>query len=147
MTRYLVLAVGLIVADVAHADEVVRSEDGREILLRSDGTYEVLIQNDARPSVSYRQMSIVDLKLDIDGLEGQLVEVSGKLSSFGGLVMIGDPSSNFDATPIAAEAEKLSRDERRYIIEKCNLGCRVTIRAEVVTVMFQPGLELHQLIR
>ncbi|MEW9808809.1 hypothetical protein ABUE31_22750, partial [Mesorhizobium sp. ZMM04-5] len=86
MTRYLVLAVGLIVADVAHADEVVRSEDGREILLRSDGTYEVLIQNDARPSVSYRQMSIVDLKLDIDGLEGQLVEVSGKLSSFGGLV-------------------------------------------------------------
>jgi len=147
LTRFSAVAIGLIIVGSAHADEVVKSIDGREILLRSDGTYEILLQVKENSSGKYKKISIVDLKLDIQDLGGHLVEVTGQLGSFGDFLMLGDPSTGMDTSPVLAEAKKLSREERRYIIEKCNLGCRITVRGEVSTVMFQPGLELHELIR
>jgi hypothetical protein len=127
------------------ADELVRTTDGREILLRDDGTYEFV--SSAEAVDGYRAMAFEDLRLDIDELRGQRVEVVANVSTMGGMLLLTDPRIDMDMNPIFAEEGDLSRDERRQIISRCNMSCRLTVRGEVSSIMFQSGLRLHSLVQ
>ena len=139
-------AVAASLASSALADETVTTTDGRTILLNSDGTYAFVEPAPAAPG-SYRQISYQDLRLDIDDLRGERVEVRASVSSMGGMLMLSDPRSDFDTNPIMAEEGDLSRDERAIILNRCNMDCVLTVRGEVSSVMFQSGLTLHSLVQ
>lgn len=144
--RYILLlataALGL--AGQAMADEVVSTVDGRQFLLRSDGRYEPIESKKAEATDQYKSISFEDLKLDIHGMEGQLVEVKAKVTSFGDMVMLADPKAMFDGSPIVASQDSLSREERRRIL-RCKTGCNVVVRGKVGQIMFQPGIEMQSL--
>lgn len=153
-TRYGVgLAVGMVlVFGVAAAQETVQTTDGREILLHADGTYEIV---DAGPHGStdhgdgYRPVSLTDLKLDIDRMTGQRVEVTVSIHSTGGMVTLGDPERTPDMNPVMADSERLPRRDRALILERCGAsGCRATVQGEV-TPHWTGGnsLELHRIVR
>lgn len=131
----------------AIADEVVETTDGRQVLLRIDGTYEILEAARSPAAANYQRMSISDLKLDIEDLAGANVEVDVQLMSMGGMLMLSDPRHMFDSNPLMAEEGDLSREERSHILSRCNQGCRITIRGEVASVLFQSGVRLHELVR
>ena len=92
----LLAVVALFSFGLAFADERVKTTDGRELLLRSDGTYEILSGDSDDEDAGYRSMSITDLKLDSEKLIGQQVEVMVSLAMFGGMVMLSDARQPFD---------------------------------------------------
>ncbi len=148
--RRLAVAGAILLACTAHgvASEVVTTTDGRQILLRDDGKYEIVKRgSDEAGGGGYSRMSLTDLKLDIDSLHGKKVEVTAKLMSMGGMVMLSDPQQMMDSNPIIADAERLSREDRRFLLTKCETECRVTVRGTVTSVMFQSGLQLDRLVR
>ena len=129
------------------ASEIVLTTDGRQILLRQDGTYEVIQAAKSEEADGYRKIAISDLKLDIAELSGARIEVEAELTSMGGMVMLSDPRQQFDMNPIMADETNLSREDRAHIINRCTPSCRVTARGEIGMVLFQPGLRLHRLVR
>jgi hypothetical protein len=99
----------------------------------------------ASPSASAtaeRSITLTDLKLDIARMEGQRVAVRAKISTAGGMSMLTDPALPFDGNPVMADTESLPREDREFILTRCNLGCTVTVRGVVSPVLFQPGLKL-----
>ncbi|MGA1287739.1 MAG: hypothetical protein ACO305_11565 [Rubrivivax sp.] len=95
----------------------------------------------------FRPIDITDLKLDIASLDGQAVSVRASITLMGGMAMLTDPRQSFDTNPVFADTESLSRDDRQYILTRCNLGCEVTVRGIVAEVMMQPGVKMLALQR
>ena len=94
----------------------------------------------------YQSMGITDLRLDIDQLHGELVEVDVSLTKSGDMVMLTNPEDMGDMNPVMADDSELPREDRRFILERCGMqGCNVTVRGEVQNIMFEPGLMLHEL--
>lgn len=85
---------------------------------------------------SASDISLIDLKLDIGDMSGEEVTVEGKLSLMGDLAMLTDPSQPVDSNPIPVSIDKLSRDDRKFILSECSLGCDVKISGKVGTVFF-----------
>jgi hypothetical protein len=140
------LLFGAIASGSALADERVKTTDGREFLLRSDGTYQILSSDD-EAKTGYRAMSITDLKLDIKEIVGEKVEVAGTLSLFGGMATLSDSKQPLDMNAVIASIEELSRADREFIHSQCSGGCRVTVQGEVGMIMLQPGLIIKALVR
>lgn len=138
----VVLTATVMLSFPALADETVMTTDGRQILLRSDGTYEETRKPNETVSIYYRNISIEDLKRDIHRLDGQNIEVKAKLLSLGGAVVLGDPKSFLDSKPILADASQLSENDRQQI-RRCDTGCNITIRGKVGRVMSHAGVILH----
>lgn len=95
----------------------------------------------------YKSISITDLKLDLSELVGEKVEVEAELMSVSGVVMLSDPTQQFDANPVTGTSDSLPRDDRRYILEHCDMGCTVKVRGVVVRSMLGEEIELHSLVR
>jgi hypothetical protein len=94
-----------------------------------------------RPPVkvlSYKQVSMMDLKVDKNDLKGRLVEVRGHLVLTGEIAALG--SELLDANPVLVDYQKMSREQRRELMEKCASGCWLNLRGKIGTVMSQPGL-------
>lgn len=98
-------------------------------------------------ATQFRPIGITDLKLDIASLAGQAVSVRAKITLMGGMAMLTDPRQSFDTNPVFADTESLSREDRQYILTRCNLGCEVTVRGIVAEVMMQPGVKMLALQR
>jgi len=147
------LAVGLALGfGTVSAQETVRATDGREILLHADGTCEIVDEErrqGADGGDGYRSVSLTDLKLDINHLSGERVEVTASVQAVAGMLMLSDPGQRFDTNPITAKGERLPRTDRARILEHCSTsGCRVTLQGEVKHFGFGVyGLELHRIVR
>lgn len=98
-------------------------------------------------ATQFRSIGITDLKLDIASLAGQAVSVRAKITLMGGMAMLTDPRQSFDTNPVFADTESLPREDRQYILTRCNLGCEVTVRGVVAEVMMQPGVKMLGLQR
>jgi hypothetical protein len=129
----------------AWADQVVETYDGRQVLLGDDGTYKFL-GGEQKPGSKYKQVSITDLKLDIESMRGQAIETAARATSVGTMVMLSDPAQVFDSNPVTTDSEKLSTSDRQYLLTKCNLGCKITVRGVIKEVLFRGGIELHELV-
>ena len=95
----------------------------------------------------YKPISMIDLKLDIGSMLNQKIQAKTRLISFGGMLMLTDPSQTFDGNGILAEQDQMSREDRAFILQQCGTGCDVTIQGEIKEVMFQTGVKLDRLIR
>jgi hypothetical protein len=101
----------------------------------------------AASSGGYEKISMLDLKLDIDRMRGDKIETRTSLISFGGMLMMTDPNQAFDGNGILAEQDKMSREDRAFVLKQCASGCVVTVQGEVKEIMLQSGVLLHRLIR
>lgn len=99
------------------------------------------------PAATERTVSLTDLKLDIARMEGQRLAVRAKITTVGGMSMLTDPALPFDGNPVMADTEGLPRTDREFILTRCTVGCVVTVRGVVSTVLYQPGLKLLGLLR
>ena len=95
----------------------------------------------------YQPIAMIDLKLDIGSMLNQKIQTKTRLISFGGMLMLTDPTQTFDGNGILAEQDQMSRDDRAYILQQCATGCDVIVEGEVKEVMFQTGVKLDRLIR
>lgn len=86
----------------------------------------------------YMAISLTDLKLDKATLIGKKVEVAGFLQTMGDISMISD--GLFDMNKLFVETEKLSRENRKFLLENCSSGCQVTVRGTVSSVMMNEGI-------
>ncbi|QFU16568.1 hypothetical protein [Microvirga thermotolerans] len=86
----------------------------------------------------YTKTDLTDLKVDREKMKGRSVEVAGRLQLVGEMLMLG--SGDFDANPLFVEFKEVPRDQRRRVVEDCNLGCRATVRGKIGSVMFQTGV-------
>ena len=93
---------------------------------------------------SYEQVSLTDLKLDLKQLGGKKVEVNGHFMSIGDISMISE--KQFSTLQIMVETSKLSRDDRRKLLENCTQGCVITIQGKVGGVLFETGIIAEHII-
>jgi hypothetical protein len=84
------------------------------------------------------EIDLIDLKLDIGKMSGKEVVVHGTISVLGDLAMLGD--GGFDTTPVPVDIGKLSRADRKKILESCNMQCGVTITGKIGPFMMQKGI-------
>ena len=112
------------------ADETVTIQDGRKVLLRDDGTYELLGNVQNEETRSYRAISFDDLLLDITQLGGQAVRTVGWLHNDGRFEhfetfyrdrLLGGGRLNLDLT-------RISRDDKKAVLTRCRVICQVEIR-------------------
>lgn len=92
----------------------------------------------AEVSISYSKISLSDLMLDIDILDGQKIEVSGFLAVMDDMAILSPTEESL--SNISVETKGLPRQTRKYLIERCGVGCRVTIRGTVGDVDYSKGI-------
>jgi len=85
-------------------------------------------------------IDIVDLKIDIDDMEGQNISVFGSVHTAGGMSTLSDASLSFDMNPIFVDTDNLPREDKRFLLTECELGCDVTVHGRVAVIMFAPGI-------
>lgn len=136
---FLVMGIFVLIPSDCWADETVTLEDGRVVVLKSDGSYAFVQAN--KPTNGYRKIGISDLKLDIRKLMGNRIEVIGKISNFGEVHSLSDPTNEFDTNPVFLATEHLPREIRKKLLN-CEMGCRTTVRGQVKrhVFMLQPGI-------
>jgi hypothetical protein len=129
------IMLGIISGPCAASGEVVTTTDGRTIELRDDGTFRVLPPT-PREARRYEQIALQDVVLDGDKLNGRLVELRGFLMAFIDGISVSGLSLRETFSSIGVEIsirqDKLSREQKRAILEKCQLGCRAVIKGELV---------------
>ena len=85
----------------------------------------------------FKMVSVEDLQLDFDTMDGQKIEVVGDLSLLGDFATLTRPGEDFDTNGVSVAVDDLPRETRRYLMQNCDLeDCRVTIRGEVKTGIF-----------
>ncbi len=123
----LVLTALMLGAAVTATAEVVETKDGRTILLKEDGTYEVIGRKGERSSKEYSRISVVDITLDRDKLRGKSVETRGTMAaSTTGSELVAlslyDRPSMVGVFVILA-MDRLTREQKRRILVGCMPNC------------------------
>lgn len=92
------------------------------------------------PADDVVRTSVVDLKVDLQQLKGRTVQVTGKLMTFGDMVLLTDENS--PGNPIKVHVAELPRDQRRDIVARCGgiMGCIGHITGTVGRVEFGLGI-------
>jgi len=91
-----------------------------------------------RKTSRYSEISLIDLKLDIQKMAGQEIETQANVQIFGDMGMLQD--GMMDANPLPLDFKKVPRDQRKKLLEQCSMGCRATVQGKVGNVMFQNGI-------
>ncbi len=134
---------GMVVVAPARADQTATLPDGRSVLLRENGTFQILPKA-VTPAGTYKSMRMADLKVDIKELVGKNVSVAAVGYYLNDQMIIGDPSADYDMNGLAVKIDDLPRDVRLWIVTKCADRCRVTVEGEVSTGgLFGPGIIAH----
>lgn len=127
----------------AGADQTATLPDGRTVLLRDNGTYQIQPKAEA-PAGTYKSMRMAELKVDLKELVGKKVSVAAVGFHLNDTLVIGDPTADYDMNGITVKIDDLPRDVRLWIITKCADRCRVTVEGEVSTGgLFGPGIIAH----
>jgi hypothetical protein len=90
------------------------------------------------PAPSGQAMSATDFILDRAKLRGQQVVVSGVVQIMGDTAMI--KRTAMDMSVAFVDFKKVSRDQRRKLLENCDLGCDAVVRGRAAEVMFEVGI-------
>jgi len=118
---------------VVLAEEFVFTTDGRQILLKDDGTYLVVKPDQPPAAASYPRKEFEDIVLDADKLHGQKIEVSGflmpriELAELQGASLSKNSSSELT---LWLRISQLSREQKRLILTKCASGCTAAVKGE-----------------
>lgn len=118
-------------------------EDAIAAKIPSNGGGSAKAETPSVASNSYSKISLSDLMLDIDILDGQKIEVSGILAVMDDMAMLSPTEESLST--IGVDTKGLPRQTRKYLIERCGVGCRVTIRGTVGDVDFSKGIVADEL--
>jgi hypothetical protein len=88
----------------------------------------------------YQRISLVVLKLDLEALGGRLVEARGRLSPFGVDDILRLGTRPLDPSAVLVDVKAVPSEQRRWILENCNLGCDAIVRGKVGHVLRQSGV-------
>jgi hypothetical protein len=140
-TRFCVVTLMLSVVPPAQADQIATLPGGKRALLKDDGTYRI-VDEKKEPQGNFSEIKMSDLKVDIKELAGKSVRVAGRGFYFGENLMLGDPDLPYDSSPVFVKIDKLSRENRKWIISNCAQPCGVTIEGEIKRDIgfFAPGI-------
>lgn len=138
MNKSILLIIFLSISVYGWANEITTLKDGRKVLLKDNGTWSFVESSTEKPKASYRNISLIDLKLDITSLTGEKIKVKGVAQLVGEMLML--KSEMMDMNPIFLDFKQLPRDERKFILTSCSIGCKLTAYGVVGSVMFQHGV-------
>lgn len=96
------------------------------------------------PAAEVPKMKVSDVFLDFKSLIGKKIHVPGFLITIGDLQMLYDNRGDLNALTI--DSGDLSRDDRKYILEKCTQGCRLEFIG-IVEESMGKGLKAEKLIK
>lgn len=85
-----------------------------------------------------KAMTVEDLKLDFNDLIGTCAEVSGFVMQAADMAML--MQSQMDANPFFVDTSKLSREERKILLN-CPTGCRLTVIGTVGELNYTKGIK------
>jgi hypothetical protein len=85
-----------------------------------------------------KPMTVEDLKLDFNDLVGTCAEVSGFVMQAADMAML--MQSQMDANPFFVDTSKLSREERKVLLN-CPTGCRLTVIGTVGELNYTKGIK------
>ena len=97
------------------------------------------------PAAEVPKMKVSDVFLDFKSLIGKKIHVPGFLITIGDLQMLYDNRGDLNALTI--DSGDLSRDDRKYILEKCTQGCRLEFIGIVEDSLMGKGLKVEKLIK
>lgn len=123
----------------AQKPEAMFSDRLTEYLNRVNGT--------SKPAwlQTYKEMSLSDLMLDIDKLEGEKVQVRGRIIVMNDVALMSLNENSMSSLDV--ETKSLPREDRKFLLEKCEDGCDVTLRGTVGEVVFSNGLVAEEMER
>lgn len=111
------------------------TKDDRQRLACYDGIRDRIMQqykNDQTTKAKYPPIALADLKADIRGMSGKKVETVGKVQVMGGLEMVMLKTDEFDMAPVFVSAESLPRDDRKKMLNGCQMAlCKARVRGTV----------------
>jgi len=120
------------------ADEVVTLKSGKKIVIKDNGTWSYVVTSSNDENSVYREISLLDLQLDIDSLEGEKIMSQG-IAQFA-LNMLMLKREMMDMNPLLIDVKNISRDEMKFILTNCTTGCRITVYGQVGDVRYQKGI-------
>jgi len=128
------------VTDVGGAErgQTATMPNGKKVRLKDDGTYEVV--GGEGGDNAFKDMSILDLKVDLKSLNGELVRTRGRGTYFGDQLILTDPNVDFDVNGILVSIADLGRDDRKWIVAHCSDGCSIVVEGRVDTSGFLAGV-------
>lgn len=143
--RLILLGFVCIIAPLAYAQERVKTIDGREFILHSNGTFEEVSGPDPYSSKKYRNIGYIDLKVDIKNMIGERVRVKAFINPLTGIFEI-HPPNELSHNALLGWDDGLSRSDRKFLIEECEGGCNVVILGRIGKNMGSSGLFVHDVI-
>lgn len=142
----LLVSSAIVFSSTVLSEERVETIDGRHLLLYSDGTYEEMKKVDKKEEdEKYKKIDITDLKIDIDSLGGDLIKVDTSLMMMGDTYMLSSPNTMTDTNPVMAEDGGITREEKKFVLNNCGMGCKVTVRGEVSESFMGSTIEIHSI--
>lgn len=98
----------------------------------------------AMPSVGLPRVTVPQVMADLSDLIGKKVVVSGFVLMMGQQALLY--SSMGEMTALFVEIDRLPRDQRMVLFEKCGSGCSAEFTGKVSKIMMQPGLKAESFI-
>ena len=92
-----------------------------------------------------KNMSFNDLYLDYNNLVGQKVKVEGYLMLFGDIASLTEKYGS--AAVLYTDTSRLSRENRKLLLDNCSSGCNVEIEGVVGSVQFLKGITVTNLYK
>ena len=139
----LVLFSSFLITTVSWSQEIILLKNGKQVQLNDNMTWEYIKGQATQGRDDYQELDFVDLKLDIKALHGKKIKVKGQGMFFADMFMFSQ--GPMDANPLIVDISKVSRDQRKYLLSNCSVGCSIFILGVVGTVMFQDGLIAHSI--
>jgi hypothetical protein len=83
-------------------------------------------------------IAVTDFVLDRKTLRGNSVAVAGTLQVMGDMAIL--KNGMMDMSGAFIDFQRVSREQRKNMIERCNMGCDVVVRGRVGDAMMEPGI-------
>lgn len=134
----LLFLIGANMAEAQTREDLLRcravSEDIRRL-----GCYDRLrLPREASGGGKYESITLEELKGDLLGYRGQLVDVSGRLII--ALNRLSLSLADDDPAPVPLDVSAMSRNQRQAVIDACGEGCQAVVRGTVGPVAFTTGI-------
>lgn len=125
------------VTSISIADINAHTLDGREVILKEDGTW-AFSHDRFSDRKDYQPIDIDDLKVDIKKMVGTKIEVSGLGIKIGSFFVIKKES--WDSSPVQVNIESLPREQVKKLIQSGPEGTRMTLYGVIGKVYYGLGV-------
>ena len=138
MKNIIVILFLLIAFSNVYSDEIVTLKNSKKVILKNNGTWSYLNVSKKENEGNYSEIKFIDLKLDINSLNGKKIKTRAVAQFFAGMLML--KQGMMDMNPLIVNVKSISREARKYLLTGCNISCTLTVYGTVGEVQFQKGI-------